>query len=146
MDALKGRCLCGATTLSIQLPVDFVSHCHCESCRRAHGAAFVSWFGVAANRCHVSSLHDAPMQTYESSPGAFRSFCSRCGTPLVMRYTADHAEFGAATEHVYVPLAVMDEPVDKLPDSHVSFEERADWFPFSDDLPRFFGKSDELAD
>ncbi len=35
-DALEGGCLCGAVRFSLTPPTDFVAHCHCQSCRRAH--------------------------------------------------------------------------------------------------------------
>jgi hypothetical protein len=41
----NGGCLCGAVRYSIALPPQWVAHCHCSMCRRAHGAAFVTWVG-----------------------------------------------------------------------------------------------------
>ena len=42
----RGRCMCGARAASSRaFPSRFCAHCHCESCRRAHGAAFVTWVG-----------------------------------------------------------------------------------------------------
>lgn len=42
----NGRCLCGALQFSVRFPTKWVAHCHCTMCRRAHGAAFVTWFEV----------------------------------------------------------------------------------------------------
>ena len=41
--------------------------------------------------------------------------------------------------------AVLGDPLDREPSGHVSFEERVTWFPFHDELPRYVGKSGDLA-
>lgn len=41
----RGRCACGRVRFVARFPSRFNAHCHCESCRRAHGAAFVTWAG-----------------------------------------------------------------------------------------------------
>jgi hypothetical protein len=45
-DTAVGACLCGAVQFELQLPATWVAHCHCTMCRRAHGAAFVTWVSV----------------------------------------------------------------------------------------------------
>ncbi len=145
MTPIRGHCLCGAVKLDLTPPTDFASHCHCESCRRAHAAAFVTWTGVPDARLTIVA-GEALLTRYESSPGAFRCFCRRCGTSMLTYYSAAHAEHGGATGRAYVPVAVLADPPDRQPTSHVSFEERVDWFPFDDALPRFIAKSDTPAD
>ena len=49
--AATGRCHCGGVRFVARFPSRFVAHCHCESCRRAHGAAFVTWAGFPPRRC-----------------------------------------------------------------------------------------------
>ncbi len=142
---IRGRCLCGAVRLQLLSPTLFCSHCHCESCRRAHAAAFVTWTGVPEER--FSLLRGQDMLTrFQSSPGAFRCFCRACGSVLFTYYTAQHADFGDAAGTIYVPVAVLNDPLDRAPASHVSFEERVPWFPFHDELPRYRAKSDEPAE
>ncbi len=82
---------------------------------------------------------------FESSRGTFRSFCSRCGTSLFSYYNEQSDAFGASAGTIYVPAAVLTVPLDRLPSSHVSFEERVPWLDVADALPRFVGKSDESA-
>ena len=45
---LAGGCLCGAVRYEIDGAGGGVSHCHCGMCRKASGAAFVTWIGVGA--------------------------------------------------------------------------------------------------
>jgi hypothetical protein len=126
----------------LEPPTLFASHCHCESCRRAHAAAFVTWTGVPKGRFRVVQ-GEAEVTCYESSPGAFRCFCRHCGTVMFTYYEPGHADFGDAAGSTYVPVAVLVDPLDRAPDGHVSFEEAVSWFPFEDRLPRYRAKSEE---
>jgi hypothetical protein len=71
---------------------------------------------------------------YESSPGAFRVFCSRCGSQLFMEYRCE-------PNIAYVTVGSLDSVPDRMPDRHFSYEEKADWFTFNDGLPRYREKS-----
>lgn len=129
---LQGRCACGAVTLTLTPPTDFVSHCHCASCRRAHAAAFVTWTSVPTDRfAMIGTPRD-----FESSPGVRRSFCPICGTQVIYR-----AE--STPDRVYVPVAILD-GIDQLPDSHVSYEERASWLDHPESLPCHHAKGPEV--
>lgn len=132
-DALRGRCLCGAVRFTVTPPTDFASHCHCESCRRAHAAPFVTWTSVPEARC---ALLDgaAAVRTYASSPGVLRSFCGTCGTPLFFR--GDDAP-----GRTYVPVATLVDPLDRPIKGHVSYEEHVAWLEGVEQLPCTRGKT-----
>lgn len=134
-EPLRGRCLCGAVTYDVVAPTTIASHCHCESCRRAHGAAFVSWVTVPATGFVITAGADRLVR-FASSPGAYRSFCGTCGSHLVMHYDAE-------PEWAWFALATLVTPPDRLPDRHYSYEERVAWFPFRDELPKLRGKTAE---
>jgi len=138
---LHGRCLCGAIHVELTPPTE-PSHCHCESCRRAHAAPVVTWTSVAADRFRVVRGEDQ-LQRHQSSPGTFRCFCRTCGSSMACYYTADSPTFAYLADEVYVPVAVLTDPLDTPPECHWSFEEHVDWFEFEDDLPRFRAKGDE---
>jgi hypothetical protein len=141
-DPIHGRCLCGAITIELTPPTDFCSHCHCQSCRRAHGAPLVTWTGVGADQLRFVCGEDN-LERYQSSPGTYRCFCRTCGTSMVCYYTEDSRTFGSLAGKMYVPVAVLTDPIDQPPDGHVSFEEHVDWFDFDDGLPRYRSKSEE---
>ena len=44
---LTGQCLCGTIQFAVDGPDKGCAHCHCESCRRAHGAPMVTWVVMA---------------------------------------------------------------------------------------------------
>ena len=80
----SGSCQCGALRFDVALPSKWVAHCHCSMCRRAHGAAFVTWVGMDATRARIDDTRQT-LRWYASSPGAERGFCSHCGTMLFFR-------------------------------------------------------------
>lgn len=133
-ERLNGRCSCGAVAYSLRVPTEFVSHCHCASCRRAHAAPLVTWTSVPNDALRIEG--DDQLTRYESSPGVVRSFCRTCGTPMIF-VAAD------TPDRVYVPLATLIQAPDQLPDSHVSWEEHVAWIDGMHDLPRFRAKTEQ---
>jgi hypothetical protein len=130
---VQGGCLCGDVRFTVTMPTLFCGHCHCSMCRRNHGAAYVTW--IAVQRAQLSMDRGADQLTrYVSSEHGSRSFCSRCGTSL----------FCVSTRHpdiVDIPLANLDEPIDRLPESHIYFDDRAAWTVIGDTLPKLGGVS-----
>lgn len=132
---IRGNCYCNAVRFELVPPTEFASHCHCEDCRRSHGAAFVTWTSVPTARFRLLSGKDK-LQRYESHLGVYWEFCSQCGSSMF--YAADDTP-----GRIYVTAASLVDPLDREPDSHVSFEERAAWYSASRKLPCYRGKTDE---
>jgi hypothetical protein len=122
----RGRCHCGRVRFVATFPSRFCAHCHCESCRRAHGAAFVTWVGFATSQVTVTEGAD-DLATHESSPGTFRRFCRNCGTKLFFESSRWPGE-------THVVLAAFDEPVDRAPGVHAFYAEHAAWLPALKDM------------
>mgnify|MGYP003596933306 CR=1 FL=1 len=118
-----GRCHCGAVRFVARFPSRFVAHCHCESCRRAHGAAFVTWVGFQSQQVAITQGNDL-LVAHESSPGTFRRFCRCCGTKLFFESSKWPGE-------VHVTLAAFEEPVDRAPQGHAFADEHVAWLPFA---------------
>jgi len=127
----SGSCLCGAVRFRVELPSLFCGHCHCSMCRRNHGAGFVTWFAVPRAQLEVEAGRDE-LRRYASSEHGSRSFCSRCGSALFCE-SAKHPE------QVDIPLANVEGPIDRPPQFHFYFDDRAAWVQVSDDLPRLGG-------
>jgi hypothetical protein len=79
--SFTGGCLCGGIRFEVEQPTKWCAHCHCSLCRRAHGAGYVTWFGVARDRFLLDDSEQL-LAWYRSTPGARRGFCSRCGSTL----------------------------------------------------------------
>ncbi|MEP7085027.1 MAG: GFA family protein [Betaproteobacteria bacterium] len=115
----RARCMCGRVRMVARSPSRFCAHCHCESCRRAHAAGFVTWIGYRSEQVSVSEGAEL-MQSYESSPGTSRTFCRHCGTRLTFSSTRWPGE-------THIPLACFDTPVDRAPTELSYVEEHASW-------------------
>ncbi len=123
----RGRCHCGAVRFVARFPSRFACHCHCESCRRAHGAAFVTWVGFNSDQVTIERGADQ-LATHESSPGTARKFCARCGTKLFF----ESARWPGET---HIVRAAFDEPPDREPDGHAFYAEHVAWLPHLRDVP-----------
>ena len=122
-----GGCLCGAVRYrATAAPLRAVS-CHCGQCRRASGAAFLTF--VHFPRDAFTWTRGAPM-LWQSSAHAGRGFCSACGATLMM-----HED--VLDDRVQVTLGSLDRPGDVRPDDHVWTESQLPWLTIDDDLPRY---------
>ena len=126
---LTGRCLCGNVRYRIRGRLGAIGYCHCGQCRRATGTAFASNANVA--RANIEFLAGLDGVTeYESSPDKFRAFCSRCGSPVYSRTTAD-------PDHLRIRLGLLDQDPGRRALAHVWVSSKAPWFEITDELPQF---------
>jgi hypothetical protein len=123
-----GRCLCGAIRWRAGLPALWVAHCHCTMCQRAHGAGVVTWVGVREDGFALDDP-EAVFRIHESSPGAKRGFCARCGSPFLFRSTRWPGE-------VHLARASFETPLAEAPQAHVFHDTHVDWLQLGDTLPR----------
>jgi len=126
-DSLTGGCLCGAVRYEISGLGESVSHCHCGMCRKASGAAFVTWLGVPHDMFRYS---EGEPQIYKSSDAATRSFCAKCGSPLRFEYHGAHA-------HTHITVGSLDEPERVAPQRHIWVNDRIAWADYEDGLPEY---------
>ena len=132
-ETYHGGCLCGAVRFRALPPSRFCAHCHCGNCRRAHGAAFVTWVGFPRAQLQITVGGDSLVE-YETETGATRSFCGRCGSTLLYAGPRWDGE-------IHVARACIDGPIDRLPGGHVYVDHHAEWWSIEDDLPRFGGET-----
>ena len=86
---LTGSCLCGSIAYEVDAPPGWIAHCHCKTCRKAHGTAFTSVMMVPRSSFRWIRGEEF-LSSFESSPGNFRQFCSRCGSQLVSDRNGQH--------------------------------------------------------
>ena len=122
-----GACLCGAVHFEVAGATKWCAHCHCTMCRRAHGAAFVTYVGVHE---HDLSLEgEEHLRWYSSSDDAERGFCTVCGTTLFFRGQRLPGE-------MHIVRSNFEGPIDREPATHVFYNTHVDWVRLADDLPR----------
>ena len=123
---LTGSCLCGSVAYEVDAAIGPIAHCHCVNCRKAHGSAFSSVSSVPREKFRWTK-GEGLLASYESSPGKFRRFCSKCGSQIVAERT------GQPT--VILRLGCLDTPITDRPKAHIWRSEAASWFDPKHELP-----------
>lgn len=134
-EKIKGQCHCKQVKFEITPPTEFCSHCHCESCRKTHGAAFVTWTSVPNKQLKITDGKGL-IKKYESSPNIKWMSCGHCFSPL---FQTTHT----SPDRTYIVVASLIDALDRDPDSHVSFEEHVSWVEIKDGLPQYNAKASE---
>ena len=124
---ILGSCLCGKVSYEISGVVGEVVHCHCVTCRKAHGAAFSSVAAVQDVDFRLNG--EKALSCFESSKGKHRYFCSSCGTQIYAKREN--------TEHIILRLGSLDSNPMTKERSHIWVSEKADWYSINNELPEY---------
>jgi hypothetical protein len=130
---IPGRCLCGAVAFEVTPPARFCVHCHCTLCRRANGAAYVTWAGFPEAQFRMVKGEDALVR-FQATSQATRTFCRTCGTQLFFQGERWPGE-------MHVARAALEDGADLVPAAHIYYSDKAPWLTVHDDLPRLGGES-----
>ena len=127
-----GSCLCAGVAYEFSAFAAPIVHCHCQKCRKAHGAAFSTTGPVL--RKHFSWTRGVELLSqFESSPGKVRHFCSRCGSHLIAEWLDK--------PRVIIRLGCLDTIPPNLPDIepklHIWRSEAASWYDPNEQLPQW---------
>ena len=133
---LSGSCLCGLVRYEIRGKIGPVTHCHCRTCRKAQGGAFVTSAPVRTKYFHLLSGAELVAE-FASSPGKTRCFCRRCGAPLWSRREA-------LPDVIRLRLGLLDSDPERRPVAHIWVGEKASWYEITDDLLQSPGDGEEL--
>jgi hypothetical protein len=116
---LTGSCLCGAVAYDVDATIQRIVHCHCQTCRKTHGAAFSSVTAVPRHKFNWTRGAEL-LGAVESSPGKFRRFCTQCGSHIMAERTSQSV--------VLLRLGCLDTPVKDVPQLHIWRSESAAWY------------------
>ena len=124
MAALRGKCLCGACTLTATPTSNDAGVCHCGQCNKWTGGMFINVY------CGNSVVFDegSPVGSYKGSEWGERIFCKKCGSSLVWQ-TQDGA-------HQSVSIQAFDDPAQFALTSQI----------FIDRKPRCYALANETED
>lgn len=125
---LTGSCLCGGVRYEIRGKLGPSVHCHCGQCRKASGASFATNASARADEFRFVE-GESLVGRWESSPGQFRHFCTRCGSPLIKR-------IDSKPEEVRLRLGTLDADPETRPAAHIFVGSKAPWTVIRDDLPQ----------
>lgn len=115
-----GVCACGTVQLEIDLPAFWAWHDHSRVTQRAQGCAYATYIGVWKSRFRVVKGVKSITRHEDKVTGATRSFCAKCGTPLIY-------ERGARLKMVNLPRALFDTRTGREPRYHRAIDEMPDW-------------------
>src|SRR5207247_2232813 len=85
--------------------------------------------GAGGRAQFVLESGEAELARFRSSDHGTRSFCRRCGSSLFCESTRH-------PDQIDIVLANTHGPIDRPPQFHVYFDDRADWVVVNDGLPR----------
>ena len=122
---IKGSCHCGAVAFNVRRLSGPIVHCHCETCRKTHSAAFATT--ARAERADFAwTKGDHALRHYESSPGKTRHFCGDCGAHLMTERQGQG--------HVILRLGVLDDDPGARPSLHIWTAHDVDWLGYRSPL------------
>ena len=116
----KAQCLCGAVAFEIDVPARWAWHDHSAASRRAHGAAYATYVGSWRKRFRITRGKSTISRYEVGASGTARSFCSRCGTPLIY-------ERARSPHMVNLPRALFSGRTGRQPLYHIAIEELQEW-------------------
>ncbi|HEX7037917.1 MAG TPA: GFA family protein [Pseudomonadales bacterium] len=125
---MKGSCLCGGIAYESGDLIGPIGHCHCKTCRKAHGAAFATTSRVARSAFRWISGVEL-LGSFESSPGKHRHVCSRCGTRLMAEWEGQ--------DFVILRLGALDTDPDQVPAGHIWMSHAVPWLDYGPELPMY---------
>jgi hypothetical protein len=134
---MTARCLCGDIRIEIGGKIGPVVYCHCSQCRKATGTAFATNADVRRKYWRIVAGEEL-VREFESSPGKFRAFCPRCGSPIYSRRAA-------TPDVVRVRLGLLEDDPERRPLAHGWVGSKAPWFAITDGLPQYDGDIVEPA-
>lgn len=123
----SGGCLCGAIRYRAIAEPDTVDHCHCRTCRRASGGAFMTLARFPSAAVEFSGPVPG---VYRSSAIAVRSFCPACGSSLALLYDEE-------PESLYLAVGTLDRPQALEPSRHIWTSRRLSWVVVDEGLPQY---------
>ena len=122
-----GRCLCGHVRYEVEGELPPTVNCHCQFCRRAHGAPFTTVAWLPSTQFRFTSGEDELLRYAQG--GGVRSFCGHCGTRLVNGLVS-------GADFVSLIVATLDEEPEHGPTMHINLESKSRWIEIRDELPQ----------
>lgn len=116
----QGQCACGQVRLEIDVPARWAWHDHSPASRLAQGCAYATYVGSYRSRFRIRQGEDAIIRYEDAEAGTTRSFCGRCGTPLIY-------ERARSPTMVNLPRALFTDRTGRETRYHMNLGQAADW-------------------
>ncbi len=136
---ITGGCLCGAIRYESSEPPIRAGTCHCRSCQKSTGSAFM--VAVGFPRTALRFTKGEP-KLYRSSPIKDKGFCADYGSLLVDQFLVPTGNTNP--DMIWVQIGTLDHPEAVSIGFHTGVESQLPWVHFDDGLPRY--RCDESHD
>ena len=126
----EGGCACSAVRYRLTSEPLFVHCCHCLSCQRQTGSAFVINLLIETDRVEVLAGEPQAIDVARDN-GTMQTIwrCPACQIAVFSQYTRPGIRF--------VRGGTLDEPRGVRPDVHIFTRSKVDWVTLPDDVPAF---------
>ena len=126
----KGQCLCGQVQYQVDKIEPRMGHCHCQMCRKFHGAAFATFAEAKIENFHWLK-GESLLKTYKGHNNTLRKFCSHCGSSMIFVPSNDDGKL------IEFSLGTLDSGINNKPDAHIFTQFKSSWYDINDTLPQF---------
>ena len=120
---IKGSCLCGAISFTVDGPLGRTTACHCGQCRKQSGHV---WATSSAAEDDITISGE--VSWFGASTTAKRGFCGTCGSFLFWKA---HDE-----DEVSFALGALDGPTGLRLEGHIFVADKGDYYEIADGLPQ----------
>lgn len=128
----SGPCYCGATTVTVNGGPMASGYCHCDDCKRFHGAPFMGWSVWMADAVEIEGEVNKSTVVDHLN----RITCASCGGKV-----AGHLPGAGMT--VVFPTILKDSGLEFKPQLHQFYDERL--MDIDDALPKFVNKPEDFG-
>lgn len=127
---ITGGCICGAVSYEILSDPVGAGNCHCRSCQRSVGTAYMPVLFVPFQALVITGKYKEYATQSASGNTMNRGFCPQCGTALFGRNS------GSDTIRP-VNAATLDDPSIYQPHMNFWVSDAQPWDFMNPDLPKF---------
>lgn len=127
MTERKGSCLCGEVSFVASKAADHVDACHCATCRKWGGAAYME----IDCGSQIQFSNTEAISVFNSSDWAERGFCKHCGSHLFYRLKQTQAHM--------VPVGLFDDDKGLVFRKQVFIDEKPTYYNFSEPTENLTG-------
>jgi hypothetical protein len=94
-ETFTGHCLCGNVAFESSSEPVMQANCHCDDCRRAAGAAYVSYAFIPKEALTITKGETASYEhAADSGSVMVKRFCANCGSHLFGENSANASRIG----------------------------------------------------
>ena len=124
---VRGSCLCGEISYTLESDLLFLYHCHCLECRKFSGSSNATNATVVGADLKIADPNNK-LTSFSLQNGA-RYFCSNCGSPIYS--TADGGEYPS------LHCGSINEYPDRQLDANLWTSEKCSWTRIDPDVQNF---------